>query len=87
MKDDKLKPYIVVVIELLERLDNYTIKSIPRTNNRYADAMASATSLVPIELEDEKTILSIHNLSSRYYTNHIYSILSYRIADDHAFQD
>lgn len=73
------------MIELLERLDKYTIDIIPRTNNRYVDAMESVASLVPIELEDEETILSIHKLSSPYYTKHICSILSYLIVDDYAF--
>jgi len=86
-KDEKLIPYRVVVIELLYRLDMYTIMTIPRTNNRYANAMKSATSLVPIELEDEETILTICKLSSPYYTTHLHSIFSCLIANNDAFQD
>jgi len=86
-KYEKLRPYRVVVIELLDRLDRYTIETIPRTNNKYADAMASSTSLIPIELEGEETILTICKLSSPSYTTHIHSIFSYLIANDDAFQD
>jgi len=75
------------MIELLDRLDRYTIETIPRTNNRYANAMASIASLVPIELEDEETILTICKLSSPSYTTHLRSIFSYLIANDDAFQD
>lgn len=70
------------MIELLDRLDKYTIKTILRTNNRYADAMTSAASLVPIDLEDEETILTICKLSSPSYTSHLLSILSCLIAND-----
>lgn len=70
-KDKKLRPYRLVVLELLEQLHRYTINTIARTNNRYADAMASVASLVPIELEDEETILTVRNLSSPSYQNHL----------------
>ena len=74
------------MLELLEQLNNYTIDIIPRTNNRYTYAMASTTSLVPIDLEDEETILSLCKLSSPSYTTHICSIPSCLIADDYALQ-
>lgn len=83
-KDDKLKLYRVLVIKLLKILDKYTIETIPRTNNRYVDAMASVASLVPIELENEETILTIHKLSSPSYISHIYSIISCLLANDDA---
>ena len=86
-KDKKLKPYRVVVIKLLNKLNMYTIKTIPRTNNIYADAIANVASLVPIEFEDEETILTICNLSSPSYKTHLCSILSYLISNDDAFQD
>lgn len=86
-KGEKLNPYRVVVIEFLERLDKYIIETIPKTNNRYADAMESIASLVPIEIEYEDTILTIHKLCSPYYTTHISSIFSYLITNDDAFQD
>jgi len=86
-KDEKLKPYRVVLIEFLEILDRYTIDTIPRINNIYVDAMASVASLVPTELEDEETILIIHMLSSRSYKNHIHYILSCLISNDDTFQD
>lgn len=70
-KNEKLKPYRVMVIELLDQFNRYTIQNSPRTNNKYVDAMASATSLAPIEVEDEETILTIRKLSSPSYTNHI----------------
>lgn len=53
IKDEKLKPYRVVMIELLDGLDSNTIETILRTNNRYVDTMASISSLVPIELKYE----------------------------------
>ena len=65
----------------------HTIDTIPRTNNRYADAMTSATSLVPIELEDEETILTIHKLSSPSYQNHLHHVLACLITNDDAFQN
>lgn len=86
-KDEKLKPYRVVVIELLDQFDRYIIENIPRINNRYVDAMASAASLAPFEIEDEETILNICKLSSPSYADHIHTILTYLIIDDNAFQD
>jgi len=86
-KDEKLRHYRVVVIEFMDRLDRYTIETFPRINNRYADAMKSIASLVPIELEDEETILTICKLSSPSYITHIHSIFSYLISNDDTFQD
>jgi len=43
--------------------------------------------LVPIELEYEETILTIHKLSSPSYTTHLSSILLCLIANDDACQD
>jgi len=85
--DEKIRPYRVVVLELLEQLNRYTVNTIPRTNNRYADVMASVVSLIPIELGDEETILTIHNLSSTSYQNHLHHIFSFLITNDDTFQD
>lgn len=73
-KAKKLKPYRIMVIDLLDQFDRYTIQNIPRTNNTYTDAMASANSLAPIEIEDEETILKIHKLSSPSYMDHMHQI-------------
>ena len=86
-EDEKLKPYRVVAIKLVDRIDRYTIKTILRTNNQYVDAMASTTSLVLIKLEDEETILIIHKLTFPSYTYHLHSILSYIITNDDAFHN
>lgn len=86
-KDEKLNPYMIVVVELLDQFDMYTIHNIPRTNNRYADAIAIATSLAPIEVEYEETILTIRQLSYSSYVDHIHTILNNLITDDNTFQD
>ena len=52
----------MIITDLLNEFDKYTIKNIPRTNNNYANIMASATSLVPIEIEDEEIILKIKKI-------------------------
>ena len=63
-KDEKLQPYKIVIIELLEEFDTYNIHNIPCTNNNYMDAMAIFTSLVPIDIEDEETLLTINKLGT-----------------------
>lgn len=45
----------------------YEIESIPQDKNRYVDAMASVTSLAPINIEYEETILIIKNISRPSY--------------------
>lgn len=70
-KDEQLNSYKIIVTELLDEFNRYSIQNIPWNNNRYADIMASATSLVPIEIEDEKTILIIKNLGTPSYLDHI----------------
>lgn len=46
----------------MNHFDKYIIENIPRKNNKYADAMASVASVMPIYIEDEETILKIKNL-------------------------
>jgi len=52
-----------MVLELLQNFDEYEIENIPRSNNRYIDVMANATSLAPIKIEDEEIVLEIKNLN------------------------
>jgi len=77
-KDEKLKPYKIVVAELLDEFTRYSIHNIPRTNNKYVDVMASTNSLASIEIEDEETILNIRKLGTPSYLDHIEKV--------HAFQ-
>jgi len=86
-KDEKLKPYRVVVLELLEQLKKYIIDIIPRTNNIFVDAMASVAPLVPIKLKDEEIILAFHKLSSPSYQNHLRHIFACLITNNDDFQD
>jgi len=57
-----------MVSRLLQHFDGDEIKNIPTNSNRYVDARASVASL-PINIEDEQTILiiiaSIRTTSSR----------------------
>lgn len=53
-----------MVISLLIYFSEYEIKSIPRDNNRYVDAIASVSSLTHINIQDEETILIIINIGS-----------------------
>lgn len=56
-KDPKLQPYKKMVENLLIYFNEYEIDNIPRDSNTYVDIMASATSLAPINIEYEETIL------------------------------
>lgn len=76
-----------MVLELLEQLSRYIIHTIARTNNRYVDAIVSVSSLVPIELEDKETILTICNLSSPSYQNHLHHVFVDIITNDDTIQD
>lgn len=53
MKDTKLQPYKEMVTTLLIYINEYKFDTIPRDSNKYDDAMASTTSLAPINIEDE----------------------------------
>jgi len=46
----------MAISDILNEFDKYIINNIPRTNNKYEDTMASATSLMPIGIEDEEII-------------------------------
>jgi len=48
-----------MMTNILTYFNEYDIEIISRCNNRYVDAMASATSLAPINIQDEETILTI----------------------------
>jgi len=61
-KDQKIQPYKEMVKNLLMYFSEYYIENIQRDNNRYVDAMASAASLAPINIEHEQTILNIKNI-------------------------
>ena len=63
-KDEKLIPYRDYVIKLLTHFKGYQLESIPRSSNRLADAMASAASLIPLEIEDRETSFTIRNLET-----------------------
>lgn len=65
-KDEKLQPYKLVIVVLLDEFDSYSIQIIPQTNNRHAYAMASVSSLVPIAIEDEEIVLSIKRQGTPY---------------------
>lgn len=66
-KDEKLCPYKIVVAELLHRFERYNITTITRINNKYANAMESASSLAPIEIVYDHTILKIKHLAQPSY--------------------
>lgn len=51
-----------MVNNILMYFNEYEIDNIPRENNRYMDVMESATSLAPIQIEYEVTIIKITNL-------------------------
>jgi len=70
---------------LLDYFDRYTIQNIPRTNNKYLDAMAIATSLVLIEIEDEENIFTIYKLRSPSYIEGMHEIQTYLIIEDNDF--
>ena len=61
-KDGKLQPYKEMVTSLPIYFNEYKIESIPRDNIMCVDVMASATSLAPINIENEETILIIKNI-------------------------
>jgi len=60
-KDEKLIPYRDFVIRLLSCFEEYQLESIPRNNNKLVDAMASATSLIPLEVEGKEATFIIKN--------------------------
>lgn len=47
-KDEKLKPYKIMVAQWLVECDRYSIQNIPRNNNMYVDGMVSVASLTLI---------------------------------------
>ena len=63
-KDEKLIPYTELVDEILSHFKYFQIENIPRNSNRLADAMASAASLTPIEIEGKETTFTIKNLET-----------------------
>lgn len=61
----KLKSLFITMIWSLNCLTSFMrsiYKNIPRNKNRYADYIACATSIAPIEINDEETILIIKKL-------------------------
>ena len=63
-KDEKLIPYKDLVVKLLAFFEEYQLENIPRNNNRLVDAMASAASLIPIEVKGRETTFTIKNLGT-----------------------
>ena len=58
-KDEKLIPYKDFVAKLLSCFKEYQLENIPRNNNRLVDAIASAASLIPLEVEGKETTFTI----------------------------
>lgn len=81
LKIKKLQPYKIFITQLLEEFDTYNIQNVPCTNNRYADAMASADSLIPNDIEDEETLLTIQNLGIPSYLDAIETHILHLILD------
>jgi len=79
IKYEKLCPYKLIVIYLLNEFDRYTIKNILIKNNRYADAMVSVASLAPIEIEDEEMIFKFKKLSTPSYVTKYSEIKIYYV--------
>jgi len=69
-----------MVTNHLMYFDDYHIENIPRDDNKYVDIMANATSLAPINTEDEETILTIKNL---VISSHAYVVPNF--TEDHYF--
>jgi len=63
-KDEKLIPYKEIILKILIYFEKYQLKNIPRNNNRLVDAMASAASLIPIEVEGREANFIIKNLGT-----------------------
>jgi len=63
-KDEKLIPYKDLVAKLVACFEEYQLENIPRNNSRLANAMASAASLIPIEVERRETTFAIKNLGT-----------------------
>jgi len=61
-KNENLVPYKELVAKLLSHFKEFQLENIPRNGNRLVDAMASATSLTPIEVEGKGTTFTIKNL-------------------------
>lgn len=61
-KDPKLQPHKEMVKGILMYFSYYQIDNIPWDNNRYVDVMTSVSSLSPINIEDEQTIITIKNI-------------------------
>ena len=57
-----MHPYKAYVLELISLFDQVTLEAIPRTSNRVVDAMATAASLLPLELDDEYATIIIRQL-------------------------
>ena len=62
-----MHPYKELVSQILGHCYAYIIENIPITKNIYVYAMASATSLDPIEIEGEEIILIIKNLGMPFF--------------------
>jgi len=63
-KDEKLTIYKNIISKLLTCFEEYQLENIPRNNNRLVDAMASAASLIPIEVEGRESTFTIKNLGT-----------------------
>jgi len=63
-KDEKLIPCKDLVAKLLTCFKEYQLENISRNNNRLVDAMASAVSLIPIEVEGKETTFTIKNMGT-----------------------
>lgn len=61
-KYEKVILYKEMVSRLLQHFNEYEIENVPRKRYRHGNAMASATSIAPIEIEDEQTISITRNL-------------------------
>lgn len=69
IKYPKLQPYKEILENLLIYFNEYKIGNIPRDNNKYFDVISSASSLAPINMKYEKTILIIKNISKSSHEN------------------
>jgi len=63
-KDEKLISYKDLVAKILAFFEEYQLENILRNNNRLVDAMESAASLIPIEVEGRETTFTIKNLGN-----------------------
>lgn len=70
-KDEKLQPYKIVIAELLDKFDSYSIQNIPWNNNGYIYVIANAASLAPININDEEIMFTIKKLGAPSYLEYL----------------